>query len=407
MQQLNGFPYEEIHFGPDGVPVDPTMRGVAPLLTADAAISNVLVLCHGFMEDIPGARSLYNALTASIRHVGGAPAGLGVLALMWPSEENSPPEAAEAAAMSSDADRRARFVASLRDQLPAMSTDGAEPGDGEPEFRALPPDVVFDRLSGGMADKVDNTIVDLMNLASYYRMKARTSLVAAGLVPILTAIRHSRPGLRIHLAGHSFGARVMAAALASTPVLPVTSVTLLEGAFTHFGFASRWDGSHDGLFRTAVTGGRCTGPLTVTYSDHDETLLVAYALATRLRGRPGTPRRRWWDGFYRCVNALLRCCTAELRCCRKAPTGPARPQSLRPDVDIAGLGGAHDTYGAIGASGALHTPEARWLTMPAMGQASPLVPGAVCNLNSSAYISSHSAVTGPEVAQTMVFGMCG
>jgi pimeloyl-ACP methyl ester carboxylesterase len=364
VQQLNGFPYEEIHFGADGVPVDAAMRGTAPALTADETVSDVLFLCHGFMEDIPGARSLYNALTASIRHVGGAPAGLGVLAMMWPSEELSTPDAAEVAAMNSDADRRARFVASLRQQLPDVPSETAEPGDGEREFLTLSPDALFDQLSGGVVGKVEDTVVDLVNLASYYCMKARTTLVAAGLVPILTAIRRSRPALRIHLAGHSFGARVMAAALSSAPVLPVASVALLQGAFTHFGFALRWDGAHDGLFRVAVTGGRCTGPLSVTYSDRDETLRVAYSLASRL--------------------------------------------SLRqPDVEVPVLGGPHDTYGAIGSNGALRTPEARWLTMPAVGQASPLVTGAVCNLNSSAYISSHSAVTGPEVAQTMVFGMRG
>jgi hypothetical protein len=42
------------------------------------------------------------------------------------------------------------------------------------------------------------------------------------------------------------------------------------------------------------------------------------------------------------------------------------------------------------------------MAMAALGAPSPLVPDAVCNLDSTAYITDHSAVGGREVAQTII-----
>jgi hypothetical protein len=326
------------------------------VLAADPACTDLLFLCHGWMEDKPGARARFRGLVDSMRRVGGAPAGLGIVLLLWPSERfgSDMPAARERARIEADPVARARFVDAVRGQVtPSPETDQ---GDGQNEFFRLPPDQVFDRIAAG--NGIRRGVDDVLNLATYYEMKSRSGLVgAAGLRPLLRALRTARPDLRVHLVGHSFGARAASAALAAADAPAVTSMTLLQGAFTHYGFAERWDGRHDGVFRAVVSQRHVVGPIAVTYSERDEALKVAYALASRLAGQD---------------NSLL------------------------------GMGGTHDKYGAIGANGALRTPQARWLTMPALGGPSQLAAGSVCNLDATAYITDHFTVSGPEVAQTVL-----
>src|SRR4029453_3742163 len=116
--------------------------------------------------------------------------------------------------------------------------------------------------------------------------------------------------VRRHLVGHSFGARVVAAASAQQTT--AHSMMLLQGAFSHHGFAADYDGQgHNGLFRHTLTGPQLTGPLLVTPPANAQGVGLASALASRLAGQ-----------------------------------------------QAAGIGGPDDRYGGIGRNGALRTPEA-------------------------------------------------
>jgi hypothetical protein len=355
-------------FGTDGLPVDPALRGAAPPPTPDPAVTDLLVLIHGWNDDTNQARSLYNRITASMAQVGGTPPGLGVLGVIWPSKQFDAPlgVTATANAITADPATRADFTEAVRSSVtPAAVASWADPGDQQDLFFGLDPASVFDRLAtttDAVTDPIEVGVANVLDLATYYEMKARSGLVGtAGIAPMLAAIRTARPDLALHLAGHSFGARAVAAALSTGAVVPVASASLLQGAFSHYGFAKHWDGIHDGLFRQALVGGRVTGPMVVTYSSRDQLVGTGYALASRLAGQD---------------DSLL---------------GP--------------IGGPHDRFGAIGANGALATPESQWSTMAAVGGPLALSPGAVCNLDSKAYIANHFAVTGPEVAQAVVAAM--
>ncbi|MCX3063821.1 alpha/beta hydrolase family protein [Streptomyces beihaiensis] len=134
------------------------------------------------------------------------------------------------------------------------------------------------RLPGGLV-KAWHGARELMRQATYYTMKRRAGKVGrAGLGATLGRLAREAPGVRVHLVGHSFGARLVSFALAGLPddAADVRSVTLLEGAFSHYAFAPR-----------GVLHGRqhrIEGPLVACYSHYDTALAVWYPLASRLAG---------------------------------------------------------------------------------------------------------------------------
>ncbi|MEU7552723.1 serine-threonine protein kinase [Streptomyces sp. NPDC044571] len=132
-----------------------------------------------------------------------------------------------------------------------------------------------------------NGAKELLRQATYYQMKRRAGVVGEhGLGPVLADLAGRRPGLRIHLVGHSFGARVVSFALRAVPdgSRYVKSATLLQGAFSHYAFADRLP--HAGNSGGALRGmqRRVDGPVVACHSPHDTALAVFYPLASRMAG---------------------------------------------------------------------------------------------------------------------------
>jgi hypothetical protein len=128
---------------------------------------------------------------------------------------------------------------------------------------------------------------ELLRQATYYAMKRRAGTVGErGLGAVLGRLAEAAPGVRVHLVGHSFGARLVSFALRGLPkgVRTVKSVTLLQGAFSHYAFAERLP--HDPRSSGALHGGqnRIDGPLVCCYSHFDSALGTLYPLASRMAG---------------------------------------------------------------------------------------------------------------------------
>ncbi|MFI6406450.1 serine-threonine protein kinase [Streptomyces sp. NPDC050548] len=126
---------------------------------------------------------------------------------------------------------------------------------------------------------------ELLRQAAYYAMKRRAGTVGErGLGPVIGRLAGVAPEVRVHLVGHSFGGRLVSFALRGLPqgVHSVKSVTLLQGAFSHYAFASRLpdDPRTGGVLQGQQN--RVDGPLVCCYSHFDSALGTIYPLASRM-----------------------------------------------------------------------------------------------------------------------------
>jgi pimeloyl-ACP methyl ester carboxylesterase len=196
-------------------------------------------------------------------------------------------------------------------------------------------------------------------MTTYFTMKERAGTVGAnGLAPVLQRIRAELPALRMQLAGHSFGGRLVTAAVNALPkgaANRVQSLFLMQAAFSHYGMAQKYDGTSNGLFRSVIADGKVTGPIYITFTGKDKAVGLAYPLASRLGGQVA-----------------------------------------------AGLGDANDKYGGIGRNGAQKTPEAVTSTLLPSAKAYSFTPGGVFNLDANATITAHSDICRAEVAHALI-----
>ncbi|MGW0331944.1 serine-threonine protein kinase [Streptomyces sp. NPDC003011] len=128
---------------------------------------------------------------------------------------------------------------------------------------------------------------ELLRQGTYYAMKRRAGTVGErGLGRVIGQLAAAAPDVRVHLVGHSFGARLVSFALRGLPegVRAVKSVTLLQAAFSHYAFAARLP--HDPRAGGVLQGQhhRVDGPLVCCHSRHDSALSTLYPLASRMAG---------------------------------------------------------------------------------------------------------------------------
>lgn len=196
--------------------------------------------------------------------------------------------------------------------------------------------------------------LNLLNLFTYYTMRHRAGVIGCkGVNPLLHKAKQDHPNLKLHLIGHSFGARLVTSTVSGCgSPLTVDSLTLLQGAFSHYGFAENYEGGRNGQFHDVLADGLVEGPILITHTRNDRAVGIAYALASRLARQHG-----------------------------------------------AALGDENDLYGGMGSNGAQKTRGSVTLTL---GEAVEASKGKVFNLNSDTVIKSHSDIVHAEVAKTFL-----
>jgi hypothetical protein len=139
---------------------------------------------------------------------------------------------------------------------------------------------------GDWFGKAINGAKDALRVFSYNTMKARAGTVGQnGLGPLLAALHARSPAVRVHLIGHSFGARLVSFVLSGvgTPAdSPVASLLLLQGAFSHWSFAHAQDNPFGSPGALNAYADRVHGPLAATHTIYDWAVGVWYPKASFL-----------------------------------------------------------------------------------------------------------------------------
>lgn len=436
MKTICDFPYYELEFSKQGVADQGGYDELLAEVAKDRPIE-VVVLAHGWNNDLKEARELFEELIARVRHVVDAspPPQLGdrhlaFLGVLWPSKrfaeralipggaagaggavtnaelvaqldelgdvldaDDAGARLASAKALVSRLDDSAKarneFVELLRGGVTAVGGGSGGDDDVAEAFFTLGGNELLGRLKAPILDRAPQSgprggarggaasagyggaasglslsgfkaaAQRCMNLTTYYTMKQRAGEIGASrLNPLLKKLRAGAPQLRLHLVGHSFGGRLVTAAtlgLPGEPRIEPESLTLLQAAFSHHGFAENYRDGHDGYFRAVVSDGMTDGPILVTHSNRDRAVGFAYPIASRLMGD-----------------------------------------------DAASAGGAGDRFGGIGRNGALDTPEAIDGTLHPTGEPYLFAAGRVYNLNADGLILDHGAIRIPEVAYAIL-----
>jgi hypothetical protein len=417
------FPTTEVEFTKQGELHDLAQIDSLRSMIDDEGIANLIVLSHGWNNDMSEARRLYHKLLDQVQrqseagHVDLDGRRLGVLAVLWPSKKFAERDliASGAAGLGgalgdeaviadikglSDAfdvpdadaivDQLTALVPALEDS-PQAQRDFADlarrllvdssdeevrsevpdrlremPGDellnelGKPDLSQMvapgePGDIGTAAGLGSFLSGIKGGALTLMNLLTYYQMKDRAGIVGMrGLRPVLEEVVDGHPSIKLHLVGHSFGARLVTAAIRgkdNAPRLEVASLTLLQGAFSHNGLAANYDQEgNDGYFRLVMSDHRVSGPVVITYTINDRAVGLGYPIASRIAGH-----------------------------------------------DAAGIGDAQSLFGGMGRNGAQHTPEAVAGQLGPSGTIYDFKPGKVHNLLADKTISSHSDVANEAV----------
>lgn len=329
MTTINGLPYYEVVFDAAGQLDPPSGDGDIRDAVKVGGITDVFVFSHGWNNGVDSARDLYQSMFTLIAdQLGTRRTGCAAVGVLWPSllfpdddPQTAPPVpstgsqlAAALAPAFPDQQQNLSTLGQLLDTQPQQGAKLTEfhtlatglvttPGQGEEDdgpaaLLTSNPAAVLGHAAAmaptpvGDAQGIGNPFTGLWSGArevlrtlSYYEMKNRAGVVGQnGLGGLLTSL----DGPRVHLIGHSFGARLVSYALAGLPgtatgsASPVKSLTLIQGAFSHFTFSAElpFDRSRGGGL--AGCGAKVDGPLVATFTAADRAVGWWYPTASML-----------------------------------------------------------------------------------------------------------------------------
>lgn len=334
---IGDVPFYVIQFDKDGVCT--STEALASLLEASRTSSDVFLFSHGWNNDWAAATAGYDRFIehfTTVRRAAWSPPGrpfkpvlVGVFwpstALVMPSERGPDiagvdPMAEDLAlldqSLTADEQRRLReLVAQVAAGDPGLSElagiVASTLGEGDEENGETAPTVTGEELLGvwagafpeakrqqaepggfieeggeelGGPDAAFSNPLDLVRkvirLATVLQMKDRAGRVGGnGVAAMLRELATDSEG-RLHLIGHSYGAKVVLSALCNGPgpSRDVDSILLLQPALSAYAFTDSFDG-HRGGYRDALD--RVRQPIIATRSGHDSPLTKFFHLAVR------------------------------------------------------------------------------------------------------------------------------
>ena len=298
------YPFWPLHFDAAAHLTEP-VADAPSWQRAAGRLTDLFVFSHGWNNDGAMATQLYEAFFAEVAKLPARPdASIGVAGVFWPSMLLSAPgQHQDLDALHDLLQRRPDNHAALlefrarlgsfmraepaanRDDLEFLAATTSE-ADWQTVLRAMA-GPGYDGGAAGVGFVFANLwqgALNLLRVATFWQMKHRAAIIGRnGLGPLLGQIHQATPALRIHLIGHSFGARLVSYALTGLPNVtpsPVKSLFLLQGAFSHFAFADAlpFDTARHGDLAGMST--RVDGPLLATFSRKDTAIGLAYPAAS-------------------------------------------------------------------------------------------------------------------------------
>ena len=374
---------------------------------ANDGVTDVIIYSHGWNNDFPTAKNRYEEFLKGISesaaaHGGHIPQGfkpvfVGIFwpstILVWPSEQApdiassfEDENAFEEALNLLDAATRTRLKEMLKndealdaDELKDLARQFSEnlppsdPADGDSEpysaddllaiWKGIvaesapetPPSGSFGDFGGSPSPTRDDADVAgffdfdpriVLRATTMLKMKDRAGVVGAKGVADTVRLILGKTRAQLHLVGHSYGAKVVTAALVhSDPSRKAKSLLLLQPAINHLVFAPDAHNGKPGSFRTAFD--LCARPIMATHSRNDVPLFRIFHLLARRKSDLGEAQ------------------VAAGRASRFAALGGYGPQEFAPGevskLNIRSIGAAYPTpvpsvrliglNGAIGISG--------------------------------------------------------
>ena len=338
---IGKFTYSEIAFNADGGLDETTgdgTAGVARALGANKA-RDLFVFAHGWNVDYASARDLNQWMFSTLSDLLGEDAdGCAALGVLWPSllfpddqpstAPATPSSGAELAktllpAFAAPQQQILNTMGTLLDTRPEDPNDLTHFHDLARSLVTTPVPPAGSEDANLQAALTGNTMALLTQAAalalalpnhasaeslvnpfdslwqggrevlrafSYYEMKNRAGVVGTqGLGPLLATLAGTDPALNIYLMGHRFGARLVASSLAGLPISatgtasPVKALYLIQGAFSHFAFASPMpvDATRAGLL--APYARQVDGPFLATFTRADRAVGTWYPTASFLQ----------------------------------------------------------------------------------------------------------------------------
>ena len=250
--------------------------------------TDCFVFCHGWLNDQAeareGAERFFGHLDEALRPLGDRVVPLRV-AIHWPSK---PFAAAESDRRAPRAEPALEPIGSLGDLVrrerrslarllpPLCEAEVPLAPEEELELDALVRQARDGALRGGLMSLAP------LHALSFWLMKRRAGQVGERLgrerlAPAFAALGDRAP--RVHLVGHSFGAKLATSAVLGG--LRPHSLVLLLAAFSAFAFAEEVPGTkRPGFYRRVLTERMVAGPIVALRSAHDHALKTLYPAVT-------------------------------------------------------------------------------------------------------------------------------
>lgn len=435
MPDVAGFPYAEVEFRKDGQLHDAAQADAVVAMARDQRLTDLVVLSHGWNNDMEEARRLYacllGALGPALSAQGAlAPRRFGALAVLWPSKKFAdkaliPSGAASATSPITDAEilaqlaaldaliddpaahdrlaaaaalvpqleerksARVEFSRLLLDLLPSAAAgeehDPLPRADGSDVVTALgtptPAAAAPPKPGGGGAARIDPDAIQPIAGGGAAGLGNLWGGIKAGAQHLANMVTYYQMKDRAGTVGRTGVVPLLARVAAAQPDLRLHLIGHSFGGRLVTAVASGADGQ--------------PAPRVATL-----TLLQAafshYGLANDFGGGKAGAFRRIVDER-RVAGPILVTCTHNDRA-----VGLAYALASRVARQVAsGIGDAGDPYGGIGANGAQRTPEAVSGVLGPVGTAYAFQGGRVYNLRADAVIANHSDVCQPAVAHAI------